>query len=341
MELSRPFIRLPFSFDADTLASEVASIPANAWMAHPSRMRGNSAVALISRDGGDNDDFEGRMQPTPHLRSCPYTEQVMGSFGEVLARSRLMRLAPGCEVQMHVDFNYHWYTRVRIHVPIVTDPRVIFHCGEERVNMQPGECWIFDSWRRHRVVNAGDSDRVHLVVDLSGSSRFWQLVRQAEGLPDSVEAKFIPFDPACQVTLLTEQYNTAPVMAPGEVDALVRELVLDFSSHPDNDPLLVQRYTLLLGDFCKDWRQVWLQHGYEPAGSARYRALIESLRSQLHADPRALITGSNQVGVNPIIVQRILRPALAPEHADQFNGGGWQASIRSAPRTEAAQDGHE
>ena len=69
MELSRPFIRLPFRFDADRLASEVAAIDDGAWMPHPSGMPGNSAVALISRDGGDNDDFEGSMQPTPRLRS--------------------------------------------------------------------------------------------------------------------------------------------------------------------------------------------------------------------------------------------------------------------------------
>ena len=321
MELSRPFIRLPFRFDADRLASEVAAIDDGAWMPHPSGMPGNSAVALISRDGGDHDDFEGSMQPTPHLRRCRYTAQAMGSFGEVLARSRLMRLAPGREVQTHVDFNYHWYTRVRIHVPVVTDPRVIFHCGSEQVHMKAGECWIFDSWRRHRVINASESDRVHLVVDLSGSSRFWQMVRHVQGAADHVEEEFVPFDPDSQLTLSTERYNTAPVMAPGEVDALVRELLLDFSSHPQNDPGLVLRYTRLLEDFCKDWRQIWLQHGFEPSGVSRYRALIAGLRGELHSDPRALVTGSNQVGVNPIIVQRILRPALAPERLEQFIAG--------------------
>lgn len=318
MELSRPFIRLPFRFDADRLASDVAAIDDAAWMPHPSGMRGNSAVALISRDGGDNDEFEGRMQPTTHLRRSPYIAQVMESFGEILARSRLMRLAPNCEVQMHVDFNYHWYTRVRVHVPVLTDPRVTFSCGDERVHMQPGECWIFDSWRRHRVINASDSDRVHLVVDLSGSSRFWQMVRRAENMPNAADEKFVSFDPERQVALSTEQYNTAPVMAPGEVDALVRDLVDDFSSQPDNDPALVQRYALLLGDFCKDWRQVWHRHGYEREGLPSYRALIDSVQRQLHPNPRALVTSSNQVGVNPIVVQRILRPALAPEHLDHY-----------------------
>jgi len=78
---------------------------------------------------------------------------------------RLMRLNAGCEVSPHVDFNYHWYSRVRIHIPIVTNPQVIFYCGDQQIHMQAGECWIFDSWRRHKVINSSDQDRVHLVID--------------------------------------------------------------------------------------------------------------------------------------------------------------------------------
>ncbi len=139
-------------------------------------------MALISRDGGDNDDFAGAMAPTPHLANCPYHRQVMSSFGEVLARSRLMKLAAGCEVGLHVDFNYHWHTRVRMHIPIVTNPEVRFLCGDRTVHMAPGQCWLFDNWRPHNVVNDGDTDRVHLVVDLAGSSRFWHRVEAVGGL---------------------------------------------------------------------------------------------------------------------------------------------------------------
>ena len=319
MNLSRPFIQLPYCFDADRLAEEVASLPESAWMEHPSRMRGNSAAALISRNGGDNDDFDGRMLATPHLERCPYTAQAMASFNEVLTRSRFMRLAPGAEVQLHVDFNYHWYTRVRIHIPVVTEPEVIFYCADRKLHMQAGECWIFNSWRRHRVVNGGSRDRVHLVIDTAGSSRFWDMVRGAEAGP--VDPVFVAFDPDARPDVLTERFNTAPVMAPGEVDALVASLVSDFSKHPGNDPQLIAEYSRLLENFCKDWRDAWHRYGYEPEGHERYRELIENVRAGMHANPRALLTHSNEIGVNPIIVQRILRPALSPQHLDQFTAG--------------------
>ncbi len=326
MELARPFIRLPFSFDAERLAEEASALPATAWMAHPSRMQGNSAVALISRDAGDNDEFDGAMKMTPHLEMCPYTQQVMGSFDEVLARSRLMRLAPGCEVSTHVDFNYHWYSRVRIHVPVITEPDVIFYCADRNVHMRPGECWIFNSWRRHRVVNGGKHDRIHLVIDLAGSSRFWRIVRDMESLDplsdgDEIARRIrpLPYETGKAVTIETEQFNTAPVMAPGELDALVSDLVNDFAANPDNSAELIAHYENILMDFCKDWRETWHRFGYRRSGLAHYSKVIESLQQRMHPNPRALVTCSNEIGVNPIIVQRILRPALSVDMLNQFD----------------------
>lgn len=321
MELRQPFVKLPWRFDAERMAEEVGALPATAWMAHPSRMQGNSAAALVSRDGGDNDDFDGEMGLTPHLQACPYLMQVMASFDEVLGRSRLMRLAAGAEVALHVDFNYHWVSRLRLHIPVMTDPRVLFQCADEQVHMAAGECWTFNSWRRHRVINGGEADRVHLVIDTSGSSRLWRVVEAAQrhsGAP--APAEVLPYRPDEPVEIEVERYNSAPVMAPGELDGLVAALLAEIEAFPGNDPARVEEYRQLLQGFCKDWRVAWARHGYRPSGWPHYRTLIEAVRERLHPDPRALITGSNQIGVNPIIQQRILAPALAEEHFDHLVG---------------------
>ena len=180
MELDRPFLQLPFLFDTEVLTAEVDRLVPENWLAHPSGLSGNTAVPLVSINGEPRDGFDGPMAATAVLRRSPYILQVVSSFGEVVARSRLMRLAPGAEVQEHVDFNYHWYSRVRIHVPIVTEPTVRFFCGAEEVHMAAGEAWLFDSWRRHRVVNGSAKDRIHLVVDIAGSARFWSMVRRVQ-----------------------------------------------------------------------------------------------------------------------------------------------------------------
>ena len=330
MRLNKPFIRLPFRFDAQQLEEEVGGLGNTRWMRHPSRMRGNSAIPLISSGGGDNDSFAGEKRPTPHLGRCPYMQQVMASFGEVLSRSRLMKLDAGAEVSLHVDFNYHWFSRVRIHIPIITEPEVIFHCGQERLHMRAGDCWIFDSWRRHRVAHAGTRGRVHLVIDLCGSSRFWGMVQEAESrAPADVEntVSFVPFEPGETPSLRLERFTSQPVMAPGECAALVEDLIADFSRNPANDPALVRAYSALLRDFAHDWRELWLLHAEQPEAIARYRALIEATRRRLHPGRRALTTASNDIGVNAVFAQRVLNAALTPA-----NEVGTQHPDGSGPR---------
>ena len=313
MRLSHPFIRLPYRFDAKRLAGEVDRLSDRQWMPHPSGLPGNSAIALISSGGGDNNSFEGEKRPTPHLAACPYIRQVMASFGEVLSRSRLMRLESGAEVSLHVDFNYHWFNRVRIHIPIVTDPRVIFHCGAERLHMAAGDCWIFDSWRRHRVVNDSSGHRVHLVIDLCGSGRFWRRVEALAQDPAALPVTDVPYEPGRTAELRTERFSSLPVMAPGECAALIEDLIADFSANPNNDSLLVTAYAALLRAFAQDWRELWLLHGHRPEGFASYRRLIARTRQELHPDRRALTTASNGIGVNAVFVQRVLNAALAPD----------------------------
>lgn len=322
MELQQPFIRLPYKFDVQRLKLELDALDESCWMPHPSGMAGNSAVALVSRNGTDNNDFEGRMRPTRHLGNCEYIGQIMHGLDEVLGRSRLMRLDPGCEVSPHVDFNYHWYSRVRIHIPIVTDPAVMFHCGEEQVHMQAGECWIFDSWRRHQVVNSSNIRRVHLVIDTAGSSRFWRLVQQMAEYgrefehPDLLaRLQTIKHKPGQEAQIKTEQFNSAPVMAPGEMEAMSRELIADVRAYPQNDPAIVEEYAMLLNDLAKDWRELWHTFGMTDAGKKHYQKLLNRTVSQLRPDPRVLLTSSNKVGIRPIIMQRIIRAALYDDQA--------------------------
>ena len=73
-------------------------------------------------------------------------------------------------------------------MPIVTNPNVEFMCGEETIHMAPGECWIFDTFRRHRVRNGGAEKRVHLVLDTVGGEPFGELIDEARaGAPVPAE----------------------------------------------------------------------------------------------------------------------------------------------------------
>lgn len=55
----------------------------------------------------------------------------------------------------------------RLHVPIVTNADVQFILDGDKLVMLPGECWYTNVNYIHSVKNAGDEDRIHLVIDCS------------------------------------------------------------------------------------------------------------------------------------------------------------------------------
>src|SRR5882724_6956049 len=159
MHLPKPFFRLPRRFDVTRLCQEVAGMPSRAWAPHPNGIEGNSSVRLISAGGGENVLVDGDMRETVNIGQAPYIRQVLASFNVPWSRTRLLRLAPGATVPPHADINYHWFYRVRLHIPIVTRPEVRFRCDAASVHMAAGEAWVFDNWRLHSVVNPTPDER--------------------------------------------------------------------------------------------------------------------------------------------------------------------------------------
>lgn len=308
MRLPRPFFRLPLRFDVTRLRAELASMPADAWAAHPNAIAGNSSVRLISVDGAENDDVAGVMRATPHLLRSPYLRQVLASFGVVWSRSRLLRLAPGANVPQHADINHHWFYRVRVHIPIVTRPEVRFHCDGETVHMAAGEAWVFDNWRLHSVENPTAEERIHLVADTSGTAAFWQMVAAAERTP---MASILEFDSKCAAMPLTERAPPNVVMPPAEVELLLNDLRNEITPIENTQHAQQRRarYDVLLNAFCRDWRQCHALHGDDPS-AADYGRLRDGLRIASRSIGEGLITHSNRVAVHRVLEGRVLRALL-------------------------------
>ena len=317
MRLPRPFIRLPVRFDLERLRAEVAALPAEAWAPHPNHIAGNTSLRLVSVEGGENDDVDGVMRPTPHLARLPYVRQVLASFGAVWSRSRLLRLDPGAVVPEHADINYHWFYRVRVHIPIVTRPEVQFRCDGETVHMRGGEAWLFDNWRLHSVENPTPDARIHLVADTSGSASFWQFVGLA-GQP-GVKDRELRFEPARDSVLLTEQSPLRPVMSPGEVDYLVGDLrteLVSSSDSPESNARLM-RYHQVLDGFTRDWRQVYSLFGERADARGQFEQLRDSARSASRELGEGLMMRTNRVAAHPVFEGRVLRSVLPQKVASK------------------------
>ena len=308
MKLDVPFVKLPVRFDVARLQHELSLFSEDQWSAHPNGIDGNSSLRLITVGGGDNDDVGGVMAPTSHLHQSPYLTQVLASFNTVWSRSRLMRLAPKAVVPEHSDLNYHWFHRIRVHIPIITSPEVAFHCGDSQVHMKAGEAWIFDNWRLHRVENGGAISRVHLVADTTGSAEFWKLA--ANGLSDpNAEPRLIPFQADASADLLLEQNNQASVMHPSEMTELLGDLAGELF-HVSGDAEKVARFTALISALGRDWRQIWSLYGDADNGIEHYRRLIEQVRSHARSMSEGLLSMTNNVPAIKVLEARVLQHAL-------------------------------
>jgi hypothetical protein len=87
--------------------------------------------------------------------------------GEQLGRVVLTRLGPGKVIYPHADTvgaYTNFYTR--FHVPLKSDERVVFRCGDERTSMCAGELYWFDKSLVHTIENRGLDDRINLIIDV-------------------------------------------------------------------------------------------------------------------------------------------------------------------------------
>jgi hypothetical protein len=324
MKMDSEFVKLPFEFDVKRMVKESSQFEENVWQPHPGRHVGNSALPLISYGGQNNDDFSGRMEETAHLRKCEYLRQICANFGEVLGRSRLMRLAGGSEVPIHVDAIYHWHRHVRIHIPIITNDKVIFHCGGQEVNMKAGECWLFDSWRNHKVVNHSVETRIHLVLDTAGSSRFWDIVDNTLAYHCNNGAypspKRLNYMSGKQSSILLERYNLTPVLSPGEVEGLVEDIVYDIRDNQVNDAKKVEALAKKMFRFCNDWRMIFSIFGYEKKGTSQYLTLLKNTKTALSQLPFDVYLKNGQPS-KTILFARVFSAAISPVVRKDYEQG--------------------
>ena len=325
MKLDQPFHRLAARFDVQRLREECTAFPASAWANHPNDINGNRSLRLISVNGEENDDVDGIMLPTQHLMRCLYLRQVLASFGVVWSRSRLLKLEPFAGVPQHADINYHWFTRVRIHIPIITNPAVRFFCGDESVHMAAGEAWIFDNWRLHRVENPINAERIHLVADTTGSASFWQFVARS----NSAAPQEHRFDANRNPQLLTEQTLLRRVMHPSEVDLLLLDLQAELTAESGAPPGKRIGYVDLLNAFRRDWRQLYLLFGESAAGLTQYTKLRDSLRLESSLRGDGLTLRTNRIAAHTVLEARVLRVLLPINSAPRA-----QKMVRS-PRADA------
>jgi hypothetical protein len=169
-------LQLPLRFDPALLARDLGL--ATGWRHHASRdvYEGDwSVIALRAPAYATHpvqmiyaDPHTADFKDTPALAGCAYFRDVFAAFQAPLRAARLMRLGAGAIIKEHEDRDIVFEDGLcRLHVPIATNPLVDFRLNGRRVVMEAGSVWYLRLCDPHSVTNAGEQDRVHLVIDVA------------------------------------------------------------------------------------------------------------------------------------------------------------------------------
>lgn len=178
-------LRLSPRFDAGRLAADLATMDPAWWEAHGGHYHdGNWQSISLYAPGGVRTNqlsFGEAFAPTEALARCSYVPEVVATLPGRANRVRFLRLRAGGEIFPHSDpLHQIDSSLVRLHIPVATNPAVDFRVNGVQLAMQPGETWYVDVRFRHSVRNAGDADRVHLVVDIVANEALRSLMAGAE-----------------------------------------------------------------------------------------------------------------------------------------------------------------
>ena len=149
-------LRLPLDFDPAALREDLARIPSDRWIAHFNKqqyegdwsgvaLRGPANIthpiqALFANPGTTDWAY------TDLHDLCPYFAQVLSRFECPLLSVRLLRLAPGSVITEHTDHSLGFEDgEVRLHVPILTNPRVEFLLNGARVPLRASRARVESS----------------------------------------------------------------------------------------------------------------------------------------------------------------------------------------------------
>jgi mannose-6-phosphate isomerase-like protein (cupin superfamily) len=160
-------------FDVERLKAEIGGLADADWNPHYNtgdHDGGWLGFPLRAAAGSGNplypDPLQRQFIDLPVLAHWPAVRAALATFQCPLRSVRLLKLRAGSVIREHRDNGLAFEQgEVRLHVPIVTNPEMAFYLDGERLPMAAGETWYVNVNLPHRVRNAGNTDRIHLVID--------------------------------------------------------------------------------------------------------------------------------------------------------------------------------
>ncbi len=186
------FLPLRDGYDVEQILKALNQVPADQWAQsdreNQYRAHSQTQSLLLVHD----DDMRHR-DPTYHdlyesfaKELSPLLEIISAYYGNdgYFIRILFARLLAGRTIMPHIDFVFSLLHCHRIHVPIITNDKVLFLVGGETRNMKIGEVCEINNATVHSVANNGDESRTHLIIDWAPNS----ILRAMDERPSSTSS---------------------------------------------------------------------------------------------------------------------------------------------------------
>ncbi len=179
MNNSKIAFKLPLTFDISRLQDDLIIAQQYDFATHPLEYHdGSWSVINLIYSGGETyykhegDKGFGSQPPekTEVLLKCPYFNEILDRMPGDIIMARLSAIPAGGRVLRHYDpVESADFGHYRLHIPIVTNNKVVFHLGFKREIWREGEIWYGDFTFPHSIKNKSDQTRIHLIVDIKES----------------------------------------------------------------------------------------------------------------------------------------------------------------------------
>jgi hypothetical protein len=124
------------------------------------------------------------------------TREFLRGLGLRYMWARLARMEPNGSLWEHRDYQeLKSVRRLRLHIPVVTNPSATLIIGGRRIHMASGYVWKLNPVHRHGAINFGREPRVHILLDCYANEPLDRMIA-AEHLDEKWVRQMPPLAPA-------------------------------------------------------------------------------------------------------------------------------------------------
>ena len=160
-------LQLPFHFDAARIIKEISQFTQEDYYdIYNSSVEVETLWSKHLIEPKIGFDDLPHFHPNDALKQSPYLLSILDTFQCKKETFRIHTLNAKAHIRRHRDIGYSIEKGlIRIHIPIITNDQVELLVNDERINMNPGECWYCNFDEPHEVKNNSDQPRTHLIMD--------------------------------------------------------------------------------------------------------------------------------------------------------------------------------